>query len=300
MLDERLAAARGAVRDGAAAIESFVQLLGSRRVGPRGILRALPEVQEGCATLRGALDALAEALAVTMAADSESVAAARAVITPAEAEVARLESELGRGLEESRPGSRGRATPPEESRPGGRGRATPPERTIDARQRLAMEAHVRRTSRELSSALLFLDLLVASIELRPTSLNLGDLLRERGSGLLQAQPAIRLLVALGEDCDSVEADPRVIGPLLELVVAALAESGVTCLLLEAGRRADGRAVVRLRAARGGDEGGTRVALMVPLRESSERARAVALVTARRAGMELRLPEAGASSSTLIL
>lgn len=284
MPGERLAAARGAVRDGAAAVESFAQLLGSRRVGPRGISRALPEVQEGCAVLRAALGELDAALAEELAGDDDAVEASRAVLAHAGAEAARLEAELdGEPIGPGRRAARAKA---------------PVERPLDARQRLALEAVVRHASRELAGALLLVDLLVAAIDLRPTPLNLTDVLRERGSQRSPGQPSARIEVACGGDCDNIEADPRVIGGLIELAAGVLIGAGAPRARLSAQRRADGRLAVTLASGAGAVPPGT-VDVDVPLRDGGPRARGIARAAARRAGIELTVSGAEDAAVTLV-
>lgn len=283
MSGERLAAARGAVRDGVAAVESFAQLLGSRRVGPRGIVRALPEVKEGCETLRAALADLSEALAEQLGGDVDAVDAARAVIAHASAEVARLEAELDGGDDPARKGGRTKA---------------PPERTIDARQRLALEGQVRRASRELEGALLLLELLAASIDLRPTPLNLTDVLRERSSAVVRALSATRVAVDCDDDCDNIDVDPRVMGGLLEIAVGMLGHTGVANPRISANRREDGRVAVVIGPQRGAAPPG-RVELDLPLRDGGPRSRAVASAVARRAGVELAFPGTDEDAITLV-
>ncbi|WP_437941305.1 hypothetical protein [Sorangium sp. So ce341] len=117
MLGERLAAALGAARDGAAGIESFAHLLGSRRVGPRGVALALPEVCEGCAALVAALDSLSAAVRDGFVATDDPAAAdaACAVLEHAGVDVARLTDELSRaaaGAPAGRGPGRGRGSAP--------------------------------------------------------------------------------------------------------------------------------------------------------------------------------------------
>ena len=47
-----LAIARGAVREGLAALEGFSDLLGSRRIGPRALAQARSEMVPACEALR--------------------------------------------------------------------------------------------------------------------------------------------------------------------------------------------------------------------------------------------------------
>lgn len=266
MPSERLAAARGAVRDGVAAVEGFAQLLGSRRVGPRGVARALPEVREGCATLGAALQTIEAAIAAEVA-DDAAAAAAGAVLAHAGAEVARLEAEL---------------TGPA----GARSKSA----SIDARQRLALDASVRRAAGELKGALHLVDLLCASLELRPTPIDLADVIRQRSSSRSQGEPAVRVAVVCEDGCaEGVEADARVVGGLIELAVGAVSAAGVASPHLAASKRLDGRVEVSVggHRTRGGPaaQGFTSE---LPLRDAGPRALAVARAAARRAGIEITI------------
>ncbi|HVY48207.1 MAG TPA: hypothetical protein VHB21_20105, partial [Minicystis sp.] len=73
--EDELGTLRGAVRDGGAAIESLASVLASRRVGPRVIARALPEVRAGCLVLGAALERLRGVVARELAADPGGAAA---------------------------------------------------------------------------------------------------------------------------------------------------------------------------------------------------------------------------------
>src|SRR5262249_28321909 len=143
-----LAVARGAVRDGVASIENLAQLLGSRRVGPRQLPHALPEVQAGCITLVASLAALDAAMAEHLADDPEGVAAVPGMLARA-ADRAR---ELGASLE---------------------GRETGP---IEPRDRLSLEATVCRIAGELGVVLRLTDLLCAAATAKTTAIDLGDVL----------------------------------------------------------------------------------------------------------------------------
>ncbi|WP_437329713.1 hypothetical protein [Sorangium sp. So ce381] len=284
MLGERLAAALGAARDGAAGIESFAHLLGSRRVGPRGVALALPEVCEGCAALVVALDSLSAAVRdgfvetdAAVAADAAAADAACAVLGHAGVEVARLTDELSRAAAGASP-ARG---------PGrGRGDRGGSERGIDARQRLGLEASVRRTARELSGALRLSELVIATLELRPTPLDLIDVLRNWSAAPADGRPVVGISVASSDGrANEVEGDVRAVSGLMELAVGMVSAAGVASPHLTVSRLSDGRSVVRI-AERGPREGAPAVALDVVLRDGGERAAAVARVVARRARIEL--------------
>ncbi|WP_437970829.1 hypothetical protein WMF04_16755 [Sorangium sp. So ce260] len=279
MLGERLAAALGAARDGAAGIESFAHLLGSRRVGPRGVALALPEVCEGCAALVSALDSLSAAVrdGFVETDDAAAADAACAVLEHAGVEVARLTEELSRAAAGAPPG-RG---------PGrGRGERAGSERGIDARQRLALEASVRRTARELSGALRLSELVIATLELRPTPLDLIDVLRNWSATAVEGRPVVGISVASSDSrANEVEGDVRAVSGLMELAVGIVSAAGVASPHLTVSRLADGRSTVRI-TERGPRDGAPAVSLGVVLRDGGERAAAVARVVARRARIDL--------------
>ncbi|WP_437681299.1 hypothetical protein [Sorangium sp. So ce131] len=280
MLSERLAAALGAARDGAAGIESFAHLLGSRRVGPRGVALALPEVHEGGAALVTALDSLSAAVrdGFVETADAAAADAACAVLGHAGVEVARLTDELSRAAAPvSAPGrSPGR----------GRGERGAAERGIDARQRLALEASVRRTARELSGALRLSELVIATLELRPTPLDLIDVLRNWSASPAEGRPVVKITVAPPDGrANEVEGDVRAVSGLLELAVGMVGAAGVAGPHITVSRRPDGRSAVRI-AERAPREAAPAMALDVVVRDGGERAVAVARVVARRARVEL--------------
>ncbi|MGK3964328.1 hypothetical protein WMF38_09155 [Sorangium sp. So ce118] len=280
MLGERLAAALGAARDGAAGIESFAHLLGSRRVGPRGVALALPEVCEGCAALVSALGSLSAAVrdGFVETGDAAAADAACAVLGHAGVEVARLTDELSRAaLPAAAPGRvpvRGR---------GERGGA---ERGIDARQRLALEASVRRTARELSGALRLSELVMATLELRPTPLDLIDVLRNWSATAAEGRPVVGISVVSSDGrANEVEGDVRAVSGLMELAVGMVSAAGVASPHLTVSRLPDGRSTVRIEE-RSPRQGAPAVALDVVVRDGGERAVAVARVVARRARIEL--------------
>ncbi|WP_437960096.1 hypothetical protein WME76_10965 [Sorangium sp. So ce119] len=275
MLGERLAAALGAARDGAAGIESFAHLLGSRRVGPRGVALALTEVCEGCAALLAALDSLSAAVrdGFVEAGDAAAADAACAALGHASVEVARLTDELSRASAGAAPGralARGR---------GERG-------GIDARQRLALESSVRRAARELSGSLRLSELVMATLELRPTPLDLIDVLRNWSASPAEGRPVIAISVASSDGrANEVEGDVRAVSGLMELAVGMVSAAGVASPHLAVSRLPDGRSTVRI-AERSPREAATSVALDVVVRDGGERAVAVARVVARRARIEL--------------
>ncbi|WP_434047360.1 MULTISPECIES: hypothetical protein [Sorangium] len=279
MLGERLAAALGAARDGAAGVESFAHLLGSRRVGPRGVALALPEVCEGCTALLAALDSLSAAVrdGFVETGDAAAADAACAALGHASVEVARLTDELSRASAGAAPGR----TPAR-----GRGERGGSERGIDARQRLALESSVRRAARELSGSLRLSELVMATLELRPTPLDLIDVLRNWSASPAEGRPVIAISVASSDGrANEVEGDVRAVSGLMELAVGMVSAAGVASPHLTVSRLPDGRSTVRI-AERSPREAATSVALDVVVRDGGERAVAVARVVARRARIEL--------------
>lgn len=272
-MGERLAAARGAVRDGVAAVEGLAQLLGSRRVGPRGVARALPEVRDGCAALRASLGALDEVIAAEVAGDAEAAAAAGATLAHAALEVERIEAELGGRGADARPAA------------------------IDARRRLALEASVRRAAGELAGALELVDLLCASLDPRPTAIDLADVLRERSATGPPLAPAVQVSAAC-ERAEGLEADARVVGGLIELALGAARVAGLESLRITSRRRADGRVEVRVDGGGTGRAGADAIALELPARADGACALDVARAVARRAGIGLAIEPGGAVTLTL--
>ncbi|WP_438020121.1 hypothetical protein WMF18_14090 [Sorangium sp. So ce315] len=279
MLGGRLAAALGAARDGAAGIESFAHLLGSRRVGPRGVALALPEVCEGCAALLAALGSLSAAVrdGFVEAGDAAAADAACAALDHASVEVARLTDELSRAG-----AAPGRSAP----RGAGRGERGGPERGIDARQRLALEASVRRAARELSGSLRLSELVMATLDLRPTPLDLIDVLRNWSAVAADGRPVVAISVTSSDGrANEVDGDVRAVSGLLELAVGMVSAAGVASPHLSVSRLADGRSTVRI-AERSARDAAPAVALDVVVRDGGERAVAVARVVARRARIDL--------------
>jgi len=237
-------------------------------------------VCEGCATLVVALDSLSAAVRdgfVETDTDAAAADAACAVLGHAGVEVARLTDELSRAAAGASP-ARG---------PGrGRGDRGGSERGIDARQRLGLEASVRRTARELSGALRLSELVIATLELRPTPLDLIDVLRNWSAAPAEGRPVVRISIASSDGrANEVEGDVRAVSGLMELTVGIVSAAGVASPHLTVSRLSDGRSMVRI-AERGPREGAPAVALDVVLRDGGERAAAVARVVARRARIEL--------------
>lgn len=263
---DALALARGDVRDGTASIEHLLQVLGSRRVGPRVLARALPEVHAGCAELLASLAALGGALAVELEADPEGLAAMRALLDHAAARV----GELGTAL------ALGRRAPA----------------TLDARERLALEAVVRPIAGELATVVRLVDLLGAHVTSETTPIDFADALA--GCGRPPGRRRADRIVVAAVDIRTGElrvSDAGLILELLAFAVAAVVRAGVTAPRIVVEKGPDGFPVFTVQA-------GDRLAptegreLEVVLGDALPRETEVLRASARHAGIKLEITEAG--------
>lgn len=257
---DALALARGDVRDGVASIENFLQVLGSRRVGPRMLTRGIPEVLAGCEPLRGSLATLADALAVELAADPEGVEAVHSLLTHA----ADLVSQLAAALR----GSAGAS--------------------LDARERLALEATVRRVAGDLGTVLRLADLLGAAVTSETTTIDLGDALAQRRAHPRSGATAILAAVEVRVS-ELTVSDARLVLDLLELAVATVVRAGVASprIVIELGP--EGFPLFTIDAAAGKAKDGSGAdgqVLDVVLRAELPREAEVIRAVARHAGMAL--------------
>ena len=198
MKESELASLRGAVRDGVAAIENLANVLASRRVGPRVIERALPEVRGGCLALcTGALEQLRAALPEILVGDVEGIDATNEMLDHAGLRVAELAAELGRRESDS----------------------------LDARERLALDALVRGISAELAGLVRLVDLLGTVTNPRTTALELSDLLSQKRT--LKGAPStpITVSVDLGTQ-PTLLGDAYVVLDLLIFALAIAARTGI--------------------------------------------------------------------------
>ena len=268
---DALALARGDVRDGVASIEHFLQVLASRRVGPRVLARAVPEVLAGCAPLRTALRALAEALSAELSADPEGLDAARGLLAHAAGRIDHLEAALA--------AQRGASS-------------------MDARERLGLEAIVRRVATELGTVVRLVDLLGTTVTSETTTIDLGDALAQRRarprSGTTQILTAVDVRVS-----ELTVGDARLVLDLLDLAVARVVRAGVAAprIVVELGPEGFpvftvGAAVAKPREGRG-DDGQV---LEVVLRDELPREADVVRAAARHAGIELTVAEDGQTVS----
>jgi hypothetical protein len=214
-----LAVALGDVRDGVAAIESFAQALGSRRVGPRELGRGIPEVQAGCGPLRAALAALEAAIAAQLDLDPEALAAVHATLAHASARVDELEAAL-------------------------RGKEQVP---INARERLALDAVARPIAGELGAAVRLMSLLGAASAQRTTWIELEEVLSDRRASPVPSTTPVLATVELRAPT-MVENDPKVVLDLLEFAVAVVVRAGVGSPRIVADRAPGGLLLITVEAA----------------------------------------------------
>jgi hypothetical protein len=256
---DALAIARGDVRDGVASIEHFLAVLGSRRVGPRVLARGIPEVLAGCTTLCASLASLAPALGAELAADPAGLAATQELLAHAVTRVGELATVLAANRSAS----------------------------LDARERLALEAIVRRIAGDLGAVVRLVDLLGAAVTSETTTIDLGDAFAQR-----RAQPragATPIVVAVEvRVSDLTVGDARLMLELLEHAVAIVLRAGVGRPGIVVDLGPDGFPVFAIGAAPEGQgsEGGQ--AMHVVLRDELPRESDVVRAAARHAGIELAI------------
>lgn len=267
---DALAVARGDVRDGVAAIEHFLEVLASRRVGPRVLARAVPEVQDGCGPLRAAVSSLAEAFAVELASDAAGLEAATALLAYATSRVDELSAALA-GREQA---------------------------TMDARARLALEAIVRRIAGELGTVVRLVDLLGAPVTSETTTIDFGDALSVRRPSRRSTVTPVVAVVEVRTD-ELTVGDARLVLELLDFAVAKVVRAGVSAprIVVESGP--EGFPVFTVDAAPPGakvrdpaaEDTAGRV-FDVALRDELPREADVVGAAARRAGLKLSVAEDG--------
>jgi hypothetical protein len=274
---EALAGARGAVRDGVACIENLAQLLGSRRVGPRQLPHALPEVQAGCVALVAALAALDAAMADQLTDDPEGLAAVKAMLEHA-ADRAR---ELGATL---------------------KGREKAP---IEARERLSLEATVCRIAGELNTVLRLTDLISAAATAKTTAIDLGDVLAQRRPSLRSMLTPVLAVIEL-RTSPALVADARVVLELLEFAVATVVRAGIESPRIVADRGADEALVITVGApapapalAAGAPPVQAPRVVDVSLRAALPQEADVVRAAARRAGISLEIGADGRAVKLVI-
>jgi hypothetical protein len=262
---DALSLARGDVRDGVAAIEHFREMLASKRVGPRILARAMPEVEHGCGPLRASLVRVEEALAAELAGDPEGISAVRGLLAHGVARADELSGALA-------------------ARMG---------RPMDARERLALEAVVRPVASELARILRLVDLLGAPVTSETTTIDFGDALSQRRPA---PRSATQVLATVEVRTDELAVgDARLVVELLEFAVTTVARAGVAHprIVVESG--ADGLPVFTVDAGAApppvsGDSGVERRIFDVMMREELPREADVVRAAAHRMGMELTIAD----------
>lgn len=270
--EEALSAARGAVRDGVACIENLAQVLASRRVGPKQLSLALPDVQADCASLSDAIEALSVALDAHLARDPEGREAFNETLAFTAARV----RSLGASLE---------------------GRTSAP---VDARQRLALEGAVVGVARELDAMLRLVELMSAAVLHKVTPIDLRDLLVVRRISKRSVRTPVLAVIELGAS-PTLVADARVVIELLEFAVAVVARAGVDSPRITATRGPEegDKLVIHVsegdeRGARGSRSTDPTAVIDVAPRAELPREADVVLVAARFAGISLEFGEGGRS------
>lgn len=267
MRSDALSLARGEVRDGVAAIEHFREVLVSRRVGPRMLRTAVPEMAAGCAPLIAALESVSSALGSELVRDPEGFTAVRGLIAHAIGRVA----ELGAAL------------------------ATHAGSTVDARVRLSLESVVKRVSAELAAVLRLIDMLGAPVTSDTMTIDFADALLARRAAARPATPAppsIQAAVELRTD-ELTVGDARLLLDLLEHAVAAVVRTGVTSpgIVVETGP--DDLPTFTVEAAsEKALAGARRLTFEVAMRDELPHELAVVRAAARHAGIALAIHDGG--------
>jgi hypothetical protein len=262
---DALALARGDVRDGIAAIEHFREMLASKRVGPRGLARAVPEVQEGCAPLRASLATLERALEVELAADPEGLDAVRGLLAHATARITELSQALAARVN----------------------------RPLDARERLALETIVLPIAGELGRVVRLVDLLGAPVTSDTTTIDFGDALSERRPA---PRSATQVLAAVEVRTQELAVgDARLVLELLEFAVATVARAGVEFPRIVVDGGPDGLPVFTVDAGTrppkvSEGSGVERRVFDVVMRDELPREVEVVCTAARKLGIELTIAE----------
>lgn len=264
---DALTIARGEVRDGVAAIDHFLQVLASRRVGPRVLARSVPEMAAGCEPLRAALAALGDAVAHELAADPAGVSAVRALLAHADARVRELTAALG-----AHAGA-----------------------AMDARVRLALEAVVRKVAGELGAVMRLVETLGAPVTSETTAIDFADALAARR--VVSPRPGTTVVHAAVEQRASELSvgDAHLVLELLELSVATVVRAGVDAPRIVVELGAEGFPVFTIEAGRqkiavGSGAGG--LVFDAVLRDELPHEADVMRAAARHAGIALTIADGG--------
>ena len=251
----QVASARGAFRDALGSLRNLEQLLGSLRVGPRNVSTVLPAVHASCGIIARASKQLLSAVA-----DRGSAQALDDFITP-------RVRELDRALTSAIP------------------------KPMYARNRLRLEAVVKRTAAELDAARALIDLLSHGTPTQPLRLDLAELLRDAThadkASAGPSRASVSKLELPSANCEALVA-PQLLQQLLG-IAAALSlggESGATLELSLVAR--DASCVIDVRRV----AGGTAVAWL-PIPVVIEPTASCATAIARLAGGSFELADDGA-------
>jgi hypothetical protein len=255
-----LAVARGAVREGLAALEGFGDLLGSRRVGPKALERARADLGDACVALRAALLTLSAAIDDAFGEDFAATDTMDALCGYAVDRADALAAAVGTDGPLS-----------------------------DARRRLALESEVRRNAAELRDAVVLCDLLASAAANAETELDLLDVLELRFGDVSRGEASARLGVDAARPVPFT-ADRHVFGGLVALAVTLAAKKGMTAPRLGVVKLKDGGLIVRVAPTPRGSAA-PRVTFEVPLRGDVPGALDVAHAVARRAGFTLEVEAA---------
>jgi hypothetical protein len=187
-VDPALAAASGVLRDAVGAIHNLQHLLGSSKVGPKALLRVIPDVRSSCRPAMLAASELARS-AVRVSGDSSSIAELGELLT---ARLGELEAALVSA------------------------------KKFGAAERLAVESAVARAVRDLDAGLELADVLVEASAAAGVTLDASDVLRECTARADTGSGRGRKAVMTIGSCDDgvlVEANPRLAVRLLAFAVA---------------------------------------------------------------------------------
>lgn len=192
-------AARGAVRDGLAAQQNLEHLLRSPRIGPRALAKVVDQLRPGCAPLTEALELLLQKLAARVT-DAAVTTSLRTFMV---GRTQRLEQALQSAAESD----------------------------MGAKARLRLEAEVGRVRPELAAVGELVDLLDAAATCSPTELDVNALTAEAVAKLAparrDAQSLVRVVVMPAPERPTLLADPRVVMPLIAIMLGFLALDGAT-------------------------------------------------------------------------
>jgi len=251
-----LSIARGAVREGLAALFGFSQLIGSRRVGPRALERARADMDDACASLAAALDALERGLVEVFGPDENAASAARALCAYVTSHVKTLAGAL------SADGS-----------------------LENARRRLALEAAIRTHGDAIQGAMSLCDLLVAATTPSPVELDVADALEHRFGSRTDETSSVRLFIDAPTPT-TMHVDRHVLVGLVELG-ATLAARGNAAQVRLGLRSIGGSPVLRIAPVPRG-AALPKTSLLVPRAADLPFTIEVARATGQRAGLRVEL------------